>query len=242
MDVTRDEKKQLKLLEKALNYTFAERKHLKRALTHRSYANEQRLPATDHNERYEYLGDAVLSLAISHLLMDAFPHVPEGELSKLRASVVNEHQLAELARTLQLGEFLFLGKGEEQTGGREKNSLIADCFEAVLGAIYADRGFEPAFVVVAAQYAEILARAQVEGLLSDFKTRLQEEAQSRFRQMPRYRLMRESGPDHNKRFEVNLFIGDEMFGVGEGPSKKIAEQAAAKVALTKLGVVEERSV
>lgn len=237
MDISREEKQRLKTLEKRIGYAFRRRQHLKRALTHRSYANEQRLPATEHNERYEYLGDAVLSLAVSHLLMELFPDQPEGELSKLRAAVVNEQQLAELARQAQLGEFLYLGKGEEQTGGRDKTSLLADCYEAVLGGIYSDRGFGHAFNVVKKQYRALLQLARDGEMLRDFKTRLQEVVQGRFRVIPRYRLIRETGPDHSKTFEVHLFISEELYGTGHGSSKKAAEQAAAKAALEKLGVV-----
>ncbi len=238
MDISRDEKSHLKEFEQRFGYGFREREHLKRALTHRSYANEMRLPATDHNERYEFLGDAVLDLAISHLLMEIFPDYAEGELSKLRAAVVNETQLAQLARAVNLGDYLFLGKGEEQTGGRDKPSLLADCFEAVLGAIYLDRGFTKVFEVVAEHYRPVLKAARHEGgLIRDFKTRLQEEAQRRFRSVPRYRLMREQGPDHLKIFEVHLYIEEELYGTGSGNSKKSSEQDAARQALQKMGVV-----
>lgn len=234
MEITRAEKSRLKDLEKQLGFKFREREHLKRALTHRSYANESRLPATDHNERYEFLGDAVLELSISQLLMEQFPNHTEGELSKLRASVVNEVQLAELARGLHLGEFLYLGKGEEQTGGREKASLLADAFEAILGAMYQDRGWEKTFVVVHRIYTPVFRAVGAGDYIKDFKTQLQEESQSRFHAIPRYRLVNESGPDHQKVFEINLFIGEELYGVGTGLSKKAAEQEAAKEALEKL--------
>lgn len=234
MELAKEEKQKLKQLEKALGYVFRHRLHLRRALTHRSHANELRLKATDHNERYEYLGDAVLELAISHLLMEHFPDHPEGELSKLRAAIVNEVQLAELARDLRLGEYLYLGKGEEQTGGRDKPSILADAFEAVLGAIYVDRGFKKGFDVVKRHYKKVLQKVKQGHFIQDFKTRLQEESQGRFRTVPRYRLMRESGPDHHKTFEVNLFIEDTLYGMGRGASKKAAEQDAARQALEKL--------
>lgn len=201
---------------------------------HKSYANEHKLPATEHNERYEYLGDAVLELSISHLLMERFPDFPEGELSKLRAAVVNETQLAELARTLNLGDYLYLGKGEDQTGGRDKPSLLSDAFEATLGAIYLDRGFGKAFKVIKRIYDDVLERAGGVGFVRDFKTRLQELSQARFRAVPRYRLQATSGPDHAKIFVVHLYINDDLMGVGEGASKKAAEQAAASEALSRL--------
>ncbi|MBI2343561.1 MAG: ribonuclease III [Deltaproteobacteria bacterium] len=236
MDIRRTEKERLKEFQKRFGYAFKHLGHLTRALMHRSYANECRLPATEHNERYEYLGDAVLELAISHLLMAHFPDHPEGDLSKLRAAVVNETQLAQLARAVNLGDYLYLGKGEEQTGGRDKPSLLADCFEAILGAIYLDRGFPRALAVVERHYLPILREASACGeLIRDFKTKLQEEVQRRFRIVPRYRLLQESGPDHHKTFHVQLLIGPEAYGMGMGSSKKAAEQEAARSALHRLG-------
>lgn len=228
------EKAKLKELEKNLGFKFKDRDHLRRALTHRSYANENRLPPTEHNERYEFLGDAVLELSISQLLMREFPEYSEGELSKLRASIVNETQLAELARGLQLGNFLYLGKGEEQTGGREKASLLADAFEAILGAMYQDRGWDKTCPMVERYYAPVFEAVGAGNYIKDFKTQLQEESQSRFHAIPKYRLVKESGPDHQKTFEVNLYIGESLYGIGKGMSKKSAEQEAAKEALDKL--------
>ena len=234
MGITSEEKARLKQCEKKLGYRFKRREHLKRALTHRSLVNELRLPQTEHNERYEYLGGAVLELAVSHLLMERFPESPEGELSKLRAAIVNEGQLAELARGIGLGDFLNLGKGEDQTGGRDKPSLLSDAFEAVLGAIYLDRGFGKAFDAVERLYRVVLTRAGGVGFIRDYKTRLQEVSQARFRAVPSYRLQRTTGPDHAKTFEIHLYIQNEQWGVGRGASKKAAEQAAASEALAKL--------
>lgn len=234
MAISRDEKKRLKELEKHLGYSFKKREHLKRALTHKSFANEQHWPSTEHNERYEYLGDAVLELAISHLLMAHFPSHPEGELSKLRAAIVNEAQLADMARKIRLGEYLYLGKGEDRTGGREKPSLLSDAFEAVLGAVYLDRGFNKASSVVKKKFATVLGAVGCEGFSKDYKTRLQEIAQGKYRVMPRYRLVGTTGPDHKKTFEVNLFVKEDLVGVGHGASKKAAEQDAARQALEKL--------
>ena len=239
MGMTSEEKDIVKRFEKRLGYKFKRREHLKRALTHKSFTNENRMPATENNERYEYLGDAVLELSVSRLLMDRFPEHPEGELSKLRAAIVNEEQLAELARELALGDYLFLGKGEDQTGGRDKPSLLSDALEAVLGAVYLDRGFDKAFSVVSRHYEGILERAGGVGFVKDYKTKLQEESQSRFRAIPRYKLAGEHGPDHRKLFEVHLFIRDELWGVGKGQSKKAAEQAAAKEALDKMQTAED---
>ncbi len=234
MGMTSEERRRFKAFEKKLGYGFKSRKHLKRALVHKSYANEQRMPTTEHNERYEYLGDAVLELSVSHLLMELFPTQPEGELSKLRAAVVNEARLAQIARRLDLGSYLYLGRGEEMTGGRDKPSLLSDAYEAVLGAIYLDRGFKKVLGIVRAHYRDILDQAGGHEFVRDFKTRLQEIAQGRFRAMPRYRLIKETGPDHRKTFEVHLFINEDLMGVGRGRSKKAAEQEAAKQALEKL--------
>jgi ribonuclease-3 len=234
MGMTSEEKKHLKVFEKKLGFKFKSKGHLKRALTHKSYANENRLPATDQNERYEYLGDAVLELAISHLLMEKFPEYSEGELSKLRAAIVNESRLASIAKRLELGNFLYLGRGEEMTGGRKKDSVLSDAFEAVLGSVYLDKGFKKAMGVVSKQFKEVLVRSSERGFVKDFKTRLQEKAQGRLRAMPRYRLVKEKGPDHRKTFEVHLYINEKLMGVGTGGSKKAAEQEAARAALDKL--------
>jgi len=234
MRISSDEKKRLKVLEKKLGYSFKHRELLKKALTHKSYTNELKLPPTEHNERIEFLGDAVLELAISHLLMHKFKDHPEGELSKLRAAIVNESELAELARIIKLGEFLYLGKGEGQTGGRDKPSLLSDVYEAILGAIYLDRGFQKAFKLVERQFAKIVDKVGAEGFAKDYKTRLQEIVQGRYRVTPRYKLIKAVGPDHSKTFEIHLYIQEELYGVGHGPSKKAAEQAAAQQALEKL--------
>lgn len=234
MTISSDEKKVFKEFEKTIGYKFKKREHLKRALTHKSFANEQKLPATEHNERYEYLGDAVLELSVSHILMERFPQHPEGELSKLRAAIVNEGQLADVARSIELGRYLYLGKGESQTGGRDKASLLSDAFEAVLGAIYLDRSFDKAFDVVEKLCRTIMENAGVSGFLHDYKTRLQEISQAVFRAVPTYKLMKTTGPDHCKLFEIHLFIRGELFGIGTGNSKKAAEQEAACQAIEKL--------
>jgi len=240
MAISREEKKLLKQFEKNLGYGFKKREHLKRALTHKSYANEQHMPSTEHNERYEYLGDAVLELTVSHILMEHFPTHPEGELSKLRAAVVNESELAKMARSMDLGDYLFLGKGEDRTGGRDKPSLLSDAYEAVLGAIYLDRGFDKVNSVVKKHFIKILKEVGGVGFVKDYKTRLQEIAQGRFKIMPKYKIANSTGPDHKKIFEVNLYIKDELVGIGKGASKKAAEQDAARQALEKIGCHSNR--
>lgn len=234
MKLIGDEKKKLKEFEKLLGISFKKREHLKRALMHKSYANENKYPAVDHNERYEYLGDAVLELAVSDALFRTFPEHSEGELSKLRAAIVNEDQLAELAREIKLGDYMFLGKGEDRTGGRDKPSLLSDAYEAVLGAVFLDRGFDKAVKVIKKNFESVIKKVGGTGFVSDFKTRLQEVVQGKFRTIPRYKLVRETGPDHSKTFEINLFVGGELMSTGSGASKKSAEQDAARVALEKL--------
>lgn len=224
----------LKKLESLLGYRFKKRNFLTRAITHKSFANENKMPPEEHNERLEFLGDAVLELTVSELLMKKYPHFSEGKLSKLRAAIVNEKQLAMLARHFQLGEFLKLGKGEDQTGGREKDSLLADAFEAVLGAIYQDRGFEKAMHFVYQHYQNLLGEESPESFFKDYKTDLQEKSQEKFHAVPRYRLVKETGPDHDKIFDVEIYIRHELMGKGTGRSKKEAEQQAAREALEKL--------
>lgn len=226
--------KRLKGFESVLGYIFKNPELLKRALSHKSWVNEMRLGQDDHNERLEFLGDAVLELIISDLLFTHFPDEREGQMSKIRASLVNETSLATLARQLKLGDFLYLGKGEALCDGREKNSLIADAFEAVIGALYLDSGFGPVYRIVKKIFEPEIERAGREDISRDYKTKLQEEIQNRFKTAPEYRISTESGPDHDKTFEVELFIQDKLWSRGLGKSKKQAEQSAAEKALEKL--------
>ena len=234
MTLTSKEKKKFKEVEKTIGYSFRKTALLKRALTHKSFANENKLPPEEQNERLEFLGDAVLELAVSELLMEKYPNYSEGDLSKLRAAIVNEKQLASFAREFRLGDLLYLGKGEELTSGREKPSLLADAYEAVLGAIYLDRGFAKAAQVIRKHYQKLLDHTPSEDIYKDYKTELQEKSQSLYRSVPRYRLAAESGPDHDKTFQIELLIRGEVMGRGEGRSKKEAEQMAAREALQKL--------
>jgi ribonuclease-3 len=201
------------------------------ALTHKSYVNEHRGEALRDNERLEFLGDAVIDLAVSHRLMERFPQAREGELSKIRAAVVDEAGLARIARELDLGALLRLGRGEELTGGRQKSSLLADALEAVVAALYLCGGLGPVLTLIDRFLGEAFARAAAGTLDRDYKTQLQELAQSRLRATPRYRVVAEHGPDHSKVFDVELELRGEVVGRGAGRSKKDAEQAAAKLAL-----------
>lgn len=240
--LNRDEKKKIRRLEKSIGYSFRKTSLLRRALTHKSYANERKLQPEEHNERLEFLGDAVLELAVSELLMTRFPKYSEGDLSKMRAAIVNEKQLASFARSFGFGDYLYLGRGEEQTSGREKPSLLADAYEAILGAIYLDRGYKHASGVIQKHYSRLLDHTPEEEFFNDYKTDLQEKSQSLFRAIPRYRLVGERGPDHDKLFEIELYIRNELMGRGVGRNKKEAEQMAAREALEKLAARESSNV
>src|SRR5919206_29598 len=204
------------------------------AVTHKSYVNEHRGEGLKDNERLEFLGDAVIDLAVSHRLMERFPEAREGDLSKIRAALVDESALARMARDLDLGALLRLGRGEELTGGRQKSSLLADALEAVVAALYLGGGLLPVLTLVDRFLGEAFERAAAGTLDRDYKTQFQELAQSRMRSAPRYRVVAEHGPDHSKVFEVELELRGEVIGRGSGRSKKDAEQAAAKTGLDAL--------
>lgn len=215
-------------LQAALGYRFRDPVLLNRCLTHVSCGGGMEA----HNESLEFLGDAVLSLAISDLLMRRFPERSEGDLSRMRASLVNRRILAEKARLLGVGAVLRIGKGEERTGGRHKESILAASVEALLGGIYWESGYEAARPVVQHHFASDLDHT---GLgLDDYKTRLQEVSQRLYRVPPAYRLVRESGPSHDKYFETEIRVGGHLVGQGEGRSKKQSEQEAARRALEML--------
>jgi ribonuclease-3 len=220
---------QLRLLQKELGYTFSDPSLLVRALTHVSY---QRDKSGGHNEVLEFLGDAVLDLAISDLLMRSYPDRSEGDLSRMRAALVNSGALAAKAEALQLGRLLRLGKGEERSGGRGKASILAGAFEALLGGVYRDGGYEAARRLVERYFAGDLREKKLG--LQDYKTRLQEISQMLFRVPPSYRVVAETGPDHEKRFITAITVGGKVLGKGEGRSKKQSEQEAARKALSEL--------
>ena len=222
-------------LELRLGCPLADRAVALAALTHKSYVNEHRdEEGLADNERLEFLGDAVIDLAVSHRLMERFPTAREGELSKMRAAVVDEQGLSEMARVLDLGPLLRVGRGEELTGGRQKSSLLADAMEAVIAAVFVGGGLAPVLGIVDRFLGEAFARASAGTLDRDYKTQLQEVAQSRLRATPRYRVVAEHGPDHSKTFEVETDLRGDVVGRGTGRSKKDAEQAAAKLALDAL--------
>lgn len=216
-------------LTERIGYSFLRPELLALAMTHRSAVAR----SGENNEKIEFLGDAVLGLVISDLLMHRFPRADEGELSKLRAALVNARVLAAKAAQIDLGSCLRLGKGEEKSGGRRKESILAAAYEALLGAVYLDGGFEAARAIIARQFEpglDVSARDQLE----DYKTRLQEITQRRFRETPSYTVVRSTGPDHDKAFVSEIRIGGTLYGRGEGKSKKAAEQEAALQALVSL--------
>jgi ribonuclease-3 len=221
----------LEALDDALGVTFVDPSLREAALTHRSFAFERGVDIT--NERLEFLGDSILGVVVTDMAFHSFPRMPEGELAKLRAAIVNMSALAEVARELRLGEVLLLGKGEEQSGGRDKSSILADALEAVFGAVYLDRGLG-----VARELIERLFRPRMEAYVRgegdrDYKTILQELASAEMRALPEYRL-EERGPDHEKEFTATVFLGGTSQGTGTGRSKKEAEQQAAREAYARL--------
>lgn len=219
-------------VEARLEHRFANPLLLEKALTHRSYANEQGLEG--HYERLEFLGDAVLGLVTADWLFRRYPKRPEGQLTLHKSSLVSSRSLASYARKIELGRALRLGVGEERSGGRAKSSLLADSLEAVFGALFLDGGLAAAQPVIE-RFLETQAAEQMKRKAQDFKTQLQELTQARGWDLPEYRLGQESGPDHDKRFRLECYIRGELAGVGEGKSKKVAQQAAAEAALDHLG-------
>ena len=212
-------------LEKSLGYQFQDEKLITEALTHRSYKKEV------NNERLEFLGDAVMDLIVGEYLFHLFPKAEEGMLSKLRAALVNEDSFTRLAKRLNLGKFLYLSPAEENNNGREKPSILSSAFEAVIGAIYLESGFDAAKDV-----ALILLKAEFpvitpEELLKDYKTTLQEITQAHFGVVPEYRLISASGPDHKKEFEIGVYIQDKEYARAKGKSKKTAQQEGARLTI-----------
>lgn len=217
-------------LQQTIHYRFADTDLLEEALRHSSYVNEQQDSEMRDNERLEFLGDAVLNLVVGHLLMTGYPQMHEGELSRIRANMVNETQLAEIARALDIGSHLLLGKGEMQSNGREKNSLLANALEALIAAVYLDGGFDAAADLIEHHFSALVQSAPTLTTGQDYKSRLQESVQSAIKEIPRYEVVNESGPDHDKTFTVAMTVGN-LCTQGTGKSKKTAEQEAAREGL-----------
>ena len=218
-------------LEKKIGYRFSDFSYLEHAMRHSSYCNEQKMDRFMNNERLEFLGDAVLELVTSEFLYLNYPKMPEGEATRKRASMVCEQTLALCAKEIELGSYLYLGKGEDHTGGRERASVISDALEALIGAIYLDGGFTSA-----KEFVErfILNGIEEKQLFFDSKTIFQEMMQSITTEPIHYKMVAEEGPDHCKTFTIELFVGDRSAGIGSGKSKKAAEQAAAYDAIKKI--------
>jgi ribonuclease-3 len=217
-------------IEQKLGYQFHSRDLLNEALRHSSYVNEQPESELRDNERFEFLGDAVLNLIVGHILMERYPDLKEGDLSRTRANLVNETHLAIMARSIDLGTGLLLGKGEIQTNGMEKNSILAGAFEALMAAVYLDGGFKAAFKIIENKFVPFLDKIHPAIDYHDYKSRLQEWVQEKHGNIPDYKVVREEGPDHAKTFWVSV----KVFNIeteGTGKSKKTAEQDAARKAL-----------
>jgi ribonuclease-3 len=232
MDDTNNDK--LCELEIAIGYRFTDRRLLYQALTHRSYVNETADKSVKDNERLEFFGDAVIDFYLSDQLYKRFPESREGELTRIRASLVDEESLAQLAGRLDLGRFLKLGRGEEKCGGRGKKSILADAYEALLAAVYLDGGAVAVQSLVEAQFTPLMERHAGGALPRDYKTEFQELTQALRGETPRYMLKDASGPDHDRVFKVEALVGGERFGEGGGRSKKEAEQAAAREGIARL--------
>lgn len=221
-------------LQEVIGFPFDDDSLLREALVHRSYLNENpSFPSAD-NQRLEFLGDALLDFVAGDYLYRRYPKMREGELTSLRAALVKEETLARFAQALGLGRYLYLGRGEEESGGRERPSLLADAFEALVGALYLDGGLKPAESFILRFLEPETEQIVAQGELRDYKSLFQEEAQRRFQSTPLYRTIDERGPDHNKVFTVEVLIEEKLCGRGEGTTKQAAEQEAARQALEKI--------
>jgi len=230
MDLSETRIEQLDSLQDRIKFKFSDIKLLNKALTHKSYANENS-NILKHNERLEFLGDSVLDILVSDYLVHKYSEFAEGTLSKIRAAVVNETCLAKLAKSIKLGNYLLLGRGEDLSGGREKASILADTFEALAGAVFCDGRLDAASDIFLPLLKEEITKTAESWSFRDFKSDLQEYTQNKLVCIPSYKVVREIGPDHAKEFEVVVLIKNEVEGKGLGRSKKEAEQAAAKMAM-----------
>ena len=232
--MTPDTDSSLEELQAAINYHFNDSSLLREALTHKSFAHEQQGKSSISNERLEFLGDAVLELSITHILMERFPDYSEGKLTKLRAGIVNKDGVAAVARELNLGHYILLGRGEEGSSGRVKNSILANAYEALIAAVYYDGGYQQVFKLIENHFSQLIYEVGEKGMSRDYKTRLQEYSQSALGAIPEYVMVREEGPDHAKIFEVYVTINSIRYETGRGRNKKTAEQEAARRTLFKL--------
>jgi len=231
----------LKKFEVRLGHPFKEIKWLDQALTHKSFVHETNHPDKVSNEVLEFLGDSVLNLAISHLLLKKLPEAQEGTLSLMRSQLVKRSSLASLSKELQLEGYLLLGKSQQLNGGMEKSSILANTYEALVGAIFMDSGFNRALEIIQKHFEPYLQAKTPSVVLNDFKSLLQTYSQQSHKQSPQYRVLNESGPDHDKWFQISVSIDGEVKGLGWGKSKKEAEQEAAKNALEEISTKSQAS-
>ena len=225
-------KESIRAFEEKIGYEFKDKTYIQTALTHSSFANEHK--EFNYNERLEFLGDSVLGLVVSDYLFRARNDLPEGKLTRLRANVVCEESLSAVARKINLGDHLFLGKGEKASGGSNRDSILADATEAVIAAIYLDGGFDQAKDFILSNLRDTIAKNIYGNIFRDYKTILQEIIQGNNGKIS-YKLVGESGPDHNKEFEMQVKCGQDTIGIGKGKNKKEAEKEAARDALVKMG-------
>ncbi len=223
-------------IEKQLGISFTDKDLLRQVFVHRSYLNENAGFDLAHNERLEFLGDAVLELVVTEHLYKNY-HNPEGELTNWRSAIVRGVMLAEVAQSLSIGDYLFLSRGEQKSGGKARQLILANTFEAFIGALYLDKGYEAAQAFIGQHLLVRLAPIIENKLYLDAKSRLQELSQERFGVTPSYRVLSENGPDHSKSFKVGVYVGDKPMGEGSGSSKQNAEQAAATNALSGLNII-----
>ncbi|MFZ2555718.1 MAG: ribonuclease III [Minisyncoccia bacterium] len=221
--------------EARIGFTFTEKSLLEAAFTHRSYLNENRATAREHNERLEFLGDAVLELVVTQFLYNKYPLKPEGDLTALRAALVNTQSIADAATKLGMNEFLLLSRGESKDTGRARGIILANAFEAVIGAIYLDAGYVPAYAFIESQLFHKTDEVVEKKLWQDAKSKLQEVSQEKLALTPTYDMVNQTGPDHDKRFVVAVYLGSDKTALGEGRSKQEAEQDAAQKALAAKG-------
>jgi ribonuclease III len=229
--LTDDRLKELEILQEKINYRFKDISLLNQSLTHKSYVNENMSEKLQDNERLEFLGDAILSLVVSDYSISKFLDYSEGELTRIRAAVVSEVNLSLIAREMEIGRFLLLGKGEDMTGGRDKSSLLANAFEAVIAAIFLDSGYRETFYVLIDILNDKINKVADYELHRDFKSDLQEFIQNKQYSIPQYRVSAEFGPPHEKVFDVEVVIDGTVYGIGRGRTKKEAEQSAAQKVL-----------
>jgi len=232
---TPETQERLKKLEQTLGFSFLEPIHLLTAITHRSYLNEHREATQNHNERYEFLGDAVLELVVTDFLFHKFPEKPEGELTAIRAALVNTNSLAAAATGLGVNPFLLLSKGEERDTGRARQYILANTFESLIGAVYLDRGYDASKEFIAQHLFDKTDTIVAKRLWQDAKSRFQELSQEHIGVTPNYETLNQTGPDHDRVFTVGVYLGSEKIAEGKGRSKQEAEQAAAEGGMTAKG-------